>query len=201
LSLEYFAMIRTTLFSPEIDSLSGQQAVTFCRIGQWENVESTLVFAVCEIVFVDLCVYFHVRERTGQHKEVNVQRILSFCLQRNLRENSKCIKKNSNFKDIVKHLISNHSIVALMNVALRVVDDRLHNPLMIECREASRFEEEFCEILIRAIRLCLQICHEKRLFQKLSQEISLIVIESEFNFSRNSGLDCRDCWRGRWSLL
>lgn len=99
------------------------------------------------------------------------------------------------------HLVSNHSIVALMNVALRVVDDRLHNPLMIECREASRFEEEFCEILIRTIRLCLQICHEKRLFQKLSQEISLIVIESEFNFSRNSGLDCRDGWRCRWSLL
>lgn len=85
------------------------------------------------------------------------------------------------------HLISNLSIVALMHVALRVVDDRLDDPLVIECREAGRFVEQFMDVLIRPIRFHLKICHRKRLFQKLSQKFSQIVdMWFEF-FSRRNG--------------
>lgn len=79
------------------------------------------------------------------------------------------------------------SVVALMNVALRVIDDRFDDPLMVECREAGRFVEQFMNIFIRSVRFHLKICHGKRLFQKLSQKFAQIVnVRFDF-FSRWNG--------------
>lgn len=87
------------------------------------------------------------------------------------------------------YLVGNLTVVTLMYIALRVIDDCLDNPLMIECREAGRFVEQFVYVFIRSIRFHLKICHGKRLFQKLSQKFSQIV-DMCFEFFRR--------WNGRW---
>lgn len=39
------------------------------------------------------------------------------------------------------NLVGDVSVIALMHVALWIINDRFHNPLVIECREACRFVE------------------------------------------------------------
>lgn len=85
------------------------------------------------------------------------------------------------------HLISDLTVVALVNVALWIVDDCFDDPLVIERREAGRFVEQFMYVFIRPIRFHLKICHRKRLFQKLSQKFSQIV-------------DVRFDFLGRWNV-
>lgn len=79
------------------------------------------------------------------------------------------------------YLVSDLSVVALVHVALRIIDDRLDNPLVIESGEAGCFVEQFVDIFIRPVRFHLKICHGKRLFQKLSQKFSQIV-DLRFDF-------------------
>jgi hypothetical protein len=70
---------------PKVDGFCGQQTIDFRRVRQGKQVESTLVFIISEIVFVDFGVDFHIRERPRQDEEVYRQRILSLGLQCHLK--------------------------------------------------------------------------------------------------------------------
>lgn len=71
---------------PEVDGFRSKQTIDFRRVRQWKQVESTLVFIISEVVFVDFGVDFHIRERSRQDKEVYRQRILRLGLQRHLKD-------------------------------------------------------------------------------------------------------------------
>lgn len=77
-----------------------------------------------------------------------------------------------------------------MNVALRVIDDCFDNPLMIERREAGSLIKEFVNVFVCSIWFHQQICHGKRLFQKLSQKFSQIVDMCFELFSLRNGRWC-----------
>lgn len=79
-----------------------------------------------------------------------------------------------------------------MDVALRIIDYRLDDPLVIECRKAGCFVEQFVNVFVGSVGFHLKICHGKRLFQKLSQKFSQIVDMRFDFFIRWNGR----CWNG-----
>lgn len=60
--------------------------------------------------------------------------------------------------DVSTHLIRDLTLVDRVRIALRVVDARLDDPLVIEGGEARRLVEQLVHVLVGAVRLQLQIC-------------------------------------------
>ena len=106
-------------------------------------------------MLVNLSVDLHVREWPWQHKEVDSQWVLCLGLKSDLKHRNHLVKSKLDIKLLKVHLISDLSVIALMNVALRIVDDCFNDPLVVERREAGGFVEQFMNVFIRPIRFHL----------------------------------------------
>lgn len=59
---------------------------------------------------------------------------------------------------LMMYLVSDLPLGALRGVALVLVDEGLHHPLVAERREARRLVVQLVHVLLRAVRLQLQVC-------------------------------------------
>lgn len=123
---------------PEVDRLGRQQPVALGRVRQRQQLERALRFRLGKVVLVDLRFALNVREGAPQHEKVHRQRARRLRLQ--------------------DQLIVDVPLARLVRIALALVDDGLHDPLVVEGGEARRLVVQTVHVLVRTVWLHLEIC-------------------------------------------
>lgn len=132
----------------EVDRLGRQQPVTLGRVRQGHQFERALCFRLGKVMLVDLGLALDVREWSSQHKKVHRQWARGLGLE--------------------DQLVVDVPLARLMGIALTLVDDGLHDPLVVEGGKARRFVVQTVHVLVGTVWLHLEIIEDNLL---VTQEI------------------------------